>query len=217
MVIPFILSPALCYTSAYCLTKAGFLPEVATSVIWTTPPLLSGFIATGSVRGIIVQLINILISVACYSPFVRLYERHSLDEFGATMDELVEILKKCEETSEEVTLTECEGNAGRLAKLLVTDLQYSLYSSSVDASSDDAENPLVIKYQPQFDNKGKCIGAEALLRWEHARYGSLYPPLVIRLAKESGICTSWRHISLRKLFRTQRAFARRSVRISSSV
>ena len=67
-------------------------------MVWTTPPLLSGYIATGSVRGVVVQLINILISVACYAPFVRLYERRSLDEFGSTMDELVGILKKCEET-----------------------------------------------------------------------------------------------------------------------
>ncbi|MCR5252057.1 MAG: EAL domain-containing protein [Lachnospiraceae bacterium] len=186
MVIPFILSPALCYTSAYCLTKAGFLPEVAANVIWTTPPLLSGYIATDSVRGIIVQLINILISTACYAPFVRLYEKRSLNEFGTAMDELVGILKKSEETTEEVTLTECEGNAGRLAKLLVTDLQDSLHASTEDASSDNTENPLMIKYQPQYDNTGKCIGAEALLRWEHTRYGCIYPPLVIHLAKESG-------------------------------
>ena len=102
------------------------------------------------------------------------------------MDELVGIMKKCEETTEEVTLTECEGNAGRLAKLLAGDLQDSLYASSVRIFPDKAENPLLIKYQPQVDNTGRCIGAEALLRWEHVRYGSLYPPLVIHLAKESG-------------------------------
>ena len=187
MAIPFILSPVLCFTSAYLLTAVGFLPEVSTTVIWTTPPLLSGYIATGSVRGIIVQLINIAISTACYAPFVIRYERRSLDESSASMDELVGILKKCEETTEEVTLTECEGNAGRLAKLLVTDLQDSLYASSVRGFPDKAENSLLIKYQPQVDNTGRCIGAEALLRWEHARYGSLYPPLVIHLAKESGV------------------------------
>ena len=186
MAVPFIMSPALCYTNAYFLTKAGFMPEVNAPVIWTTPPLLSGYIATGSVRGIIVQLINILISTACYAPFVCLYERRSLDEFRTAMDELVGILKKSEETTEKVTLTECEGNAGRLAKLLVTDLRDSLYSSFADDSPDNAGNPLIIKYQPQFDNTGKCIGAEALLRWEHTRYGSIYPPLVIHLAKESG-------------------------------
>ncbi|MBQ5418187.1 MAG: EAL domain-containing protein [Oscillospiraceae bacterium] len=43
-----------------------------------------------------------------------------------------------------------------------------------------------MKYQPQFDNTGHCIGAESLLRWNHTRYGIIYPPLVIHLAKESG-------------------------------
>ena len=186
MILPFILAPALCFTNAFILTRTGFLPEVTNSVIWTTPPLLSGYIATGSVRGILVQLFNILISTACYAPFVVIHEKRSLNEYAASMEELVGILKKCEETMEEVTLTECEGNAGRLAKMLVTDLQGSLHASSVDGNFDDVESPLLIKYQPQFDNRGRCIGAEALLRYDHVRYGIIYPPLVIRLSKESG-------------------------------
>ena len=186
MILPFILAPALCFTNAFILTRTGFLPEVTNSVIWTTPPLLSGYIATGSVRGILFQLFNILISTACYAPFVVIHEKRSLNEYAASMEELVGILKKCEETMEEVTLTECEGNAGRLAKMLVTDLQESLHASSVDGNFDDVESPLLIKYQPQFDNRGRCIGAEALLRYDHVRYGIIYPPLVIRLSKESG-------------------------------
>ena len=186
MILPFILAPALCFTNAFILTRTGFLPEVTNSVIWTTPPLLSGYIATGSVRGILVQLFNILISTACYAPFVVIHEKMSLNEYAASMEELVGILKKCEETMEEVTLTECEGNAGRLAKMLVTDLQESLHASSVDGNFDDVESPLLIKYQPQFDNRGRCIGAEALLRYDHVRYGIIYPPLVIRLSRESG-------------------------------
>ncbi len=186
MLLPFIVSPMLCYSFAYLMSSTGFLPLVTTSVVWTTPPLLSGYLATGSARGIMVQVLNIIVSTACYSPFVILYEKKAMDEFSTSMDELVGILKKSEETTEEVILTECEGNVGRLAKLLISDLQDSLYSSSAADRTDDRESPLRMKYQPQFDNTGKCIGAEALLRWEHMRYGTIYPPLVIRLAKESG-------------------------------
>ncbi len=184
MAIPFVLAPVLCYTSAFLFTRLGFLPEVATSVVWTTPPLFGGFIATGSIRGSIVQIINILISTACYAPFVVLHEKRSLNEYSSAMNELVGVLKRSEETTEEVTLTECEGNVGRLAKLLVSDLQDSLRLSFSDGEKQDS--PLIMKYQPQYDNTGKCIGAEALLRWNHIRYGIVYPPLVIRLAKESG-------------------------------
>ena len=180
MIIPFLLSPILCYTSAFLLTKAGFMPPVTETVAWTTPPFLSGYIATGSVRGIAVQMINIFISFACYAPFVMICEKKSLNEFSSAMNELVGILKKCEETTEEIVLTECEGNVGRLAKLLATDLAVSL------KAPDSAESPLIIKYQPQYDNTGKCIGAESLLRWNHTRFGIIYPPLVVHLAKESG-------------------------------
>ncbi|MBR3020618.1 MAG: PTS sugar transporter subunit IIC/EAL domain-containing protein [Clostridia bacterium] len=186
MLVPFILSPVLCYSNAYLLTKIGFMPQVTQSVAWTTPALLSGYVSTGSGMGVIVQVLNILISMACYAPFVILYEKKSLNEFSAAMNELVGILKKCEETTEEVVLTECEGNAGRLAKLLATDLEASLASSSPDASDHNTESPLMIKYQPQFDNTGHCIGAESLLRWNHKRYGIIYPPLVVHLARESG-------------------------------
>ncbi len=185
MIVPFILAPVLCYTNAYLMTLTGFLPQVTNTVVWTTPALLSGFVATGSARGMAVQLMYILISVVCYSPFVMLYEKKSISESSSAMDELVGILKRCEETTEEVVLTELEGNAGRLAKLLASDLEVSLKESSVNSDTSDTESPLLIKYQPQFDNTGHCIGAESLLRWNHQRYGIIYPPLVVHLAKES--------------------------------
>ena len=186
MLIPFILAPVVCFSNAYILTAVGFMPEVTKEVVWTTPAILSGYVATGSVRGIFVQLMNIALSMACYAPFVVMYEKKALNESSSAMNELVGILKKCEETTEEIVLTECEGNVGRLAKLLATDLEVSLSSTSVEAENSDAVSPLIMKYQPQFDNTGHCIGAESLLRWNHERYGIVYPPLVIHLAKESG-------------------------------
>ncbi|MCR5129032.1 MAG: EAL domain-containing protein [Lachnospiraceae bacterium] len=186
MIIPFVLSPVLTYTNAFVLTRAGFVPPVTQVVTWTTPALLSGYLATGSVNGMLVQLMNIAIAVACYAPFVVIYEKRSIDEYSAAMNDLVGILKKCEETTEEVVLTECEGNAGRLAKLLVNDLEEALKSAVPGEVSEESESPLIIKYQPQFDNNGHCIGAESLLRWNHKRYGIVYPPLVVHLAKESG-------------------------------
>ena len=186
MAVPFILSPVLAYTNAFFMTRIGFVPPVSNEVVWTTPAFMSGFLATGSMKGMLVQLMNILISFACYAPFVVLSEKRAADVYSAEMKKLVDILKKSEETGEEVVLTECEGNVGRLAKHLAVELEASMARSFGDAPSDNVENPLGMKYQPQFDNTGKCIGAEALLRWEHKLYGTVYPPLVIRIAKESG-------------------------------
>jgi EAL domain-containing protein (putative c-di-GMP-specific phosphodiesterase class I) len=186
MLVPFIVAPILSYTNAYFLTKVGFLPPVINTVDWTTPALMSGYLATGSFRGIFVQLCNILLSVGCYAPFVILYEKKTLAECATTLNELVSLLKKSEESNEEVVLMDCKGSAGKLAKLLAAELRTSIAQANADSENDDIENPLLMRYQPQFDNTGRCIGAEALLRWKHSRYDSIYPPLVVHLAKESG-------------------------------
>ena len=205
MAIPFVLAPIICYSNAFLMTKIGFMPMVTSNVVWTVPPFLSGYLATGSFRGVLVQLMNILLSTACYAPFVVIYEKRSLDEYSSAMNELVGILKKCEENTEEVVLTECEGNAGRLAKLLVAELEDSMNSCTPEGPLENVESPLLVKYQPQFDNTGNCIGAEALLRWNHKRYGIVYPPLAIHLAKESG-----------ELYRLDTYIFERSVRDSES-
>jgi EAL domain-containing protein (putative c-di-GMP-specific phosphodiesterase class I) len=43
-----------------------------------------------------------------------------------------------------------------------------------------------MRYQPQFDNTGKCIGVESLTMWNHPVYGTIYPPLIFKLAEEEG-------------------------------
>jgi diguanylate cyclase (GGDEF)-like protein/PAS domain S-box-containing protein len=49
-------------------------------------------------------------------------------------------------------------------------------------------NQLVLHYQPQFDTStNRLIGAEALVRWNHADHGLLFPDNFIALAEESDI------------------------------
>ncbi len=186
MAIPFLLSPILCFSNAFFLTKAGLLPYVTNSVVWTTPPLMSGYMATESFMGVLVQIFNIAISTACYAPFVLLNEKKSYDEFSSSLEALLGVFGKSKEMGEELTLTDYEGNIGRLAKHLANDLEVALVQSTPDTTTEKAENPLLIFYQPQYNRAGKCIGAEALLRWNHMQYGVIAPPLVIEVAKESG-------------------------------
>ena len=186
MIAPFILSPVLCFTNAFVLTKIGFMPYVETTVVWTVPPLMSGFLATGSLKGLIVQLMNIIISMACYAPFVLMYEKRSLNEFAPAMSALIGEVRKTEETTEEVALTEREGTVGRFAKHLAMDIETSLDSLKLDEDAGSAENPMKVCYQTFYDDEGKCIGAEALLRWEHKQYGNVDPDLAIKIARESG-------------------------------
>ena len=54
---------------------------------------------------------------------------------------------------------------------------------------------LEVRYLPIVDvSSGRCVGAEALLRWRHAREGLLSPDLFIALAEETGLIvpiTDW--------------------------
>jgi len=50
------------------------------------------------------------------------------------------------------------------------------------------KNQLTLLYQPQIEiATGKCVGAEALLRWEHPKRGLVSPGIFIPLAEESGL------------------------------
>jgi diguanylate cyclase (GGDEF)-like protein/PAS domain S-box-containing protein len=50
-----------------------------------------------------------------------------------------------------------------------------------------AEGQLVLHYQPQFDDRYRIIGAEALLRWQHPLRGLVPPAEFIPLAEETGL------------------------------
>ena len=67
-----------------------------------------------------------------------------------------------------------EKNAGDLSRAVT------------DAFKDNPGCSLLIEYREQLNSNGERIGAEALLHWEHKRYGAVYPPLVFEIARESG-------------------------------
>ncbi|WP_114969102.1 putative bifunctional diguanylate cyclase/phosphodiesterase [Rhodoferax ferrireducens] len=56
-----------------------------------------------------------------------------------------------------------------------------------DMHRDLADNKFVLHYQIQVDADGTPVGAEALVRWNHARLGMLAPAHFIRLAEATGM------------------------------
>jgi diguanylate cyclase (GGDEF)-like protein len=50
-----------------------------------------------------------------------------------------------------------------------------------------ARGELVLFYQPQINTEGKCLSAEALLRWHHPERGSVSPSEFIPIAEESAL------------------------------
>ena len=74
--IPFVLTPMVNYTIAYVAVLSGIVPQIVNAeVTWTTPVFISGFQATGSAAGSILQLLLLCVGTAVYAPFVRLEDR----------------------------------------------------------------------------------------------------------------------------------------------
>lgn len=51
-------------------------------------------------------------------------------------------------------------------------------------------NELELYFQPQVDDAGRMIGAEALLRWHHPELGDIAPDTFIPVAEETGLIHS---------------------------
>jgi len=176
MCIPFILAPMVTYTISYIAFATGLVPIIYTYTVWAMPVFASGYLSTESVAAIILQVINIIAGTLVYYPFIKILDRQGQMRTKGDMQYLVRCVKECEAFNKQLTLVYLPGTAGMLAKSLGSDLKQALEKGTVN-----------VFYQPQYNNEDKCIGAEALLRWEHPTFGMMYPPLVIKLADEFGI------------------------------
>jgi len=176
MMLPFILVPLLNYLTAYTATALGFLPVVCRTVEWTTPPLFSGWYATGSAAGTAVQAVCILIGVLVYLPFVKAYERSVNAALHSEYDGMVRALKESEASNSAASVFLHRGRTRRFCRMLTEELTAALSQGRVN-----------MYYQPQYDNQRRLVGMEALLRWNHTVFGMVYPPLIIKLAEAGGI------------------------------
>lgn len=174
MLIPFLIVPVVCYLTSYTAMSIGLVPLTISQVEWTIPIVLGGYLGTGSIIGSLLQLFNLVIGVLIYRPFIIKYEKQQLVSAQNDYKNLVAIFKEHERNHKEVKLTELPGQNGVFAKALASDLINSIDNHTIN-----------IYYQPQYNYKNECIGVEALLRYDFANIGYIYPPLVIKLAKES--------------------------------
>lgn len=176
LAIPFILTPVMCYLIAYGATAAGLVPALTQEITWSTPILVSGYMATGSIRGAILQLVCVVVGIGIYLPFLRINKRARENYAKEQVKKLVKELQEKEEQNEAPRFLTRADRLGLISRMLLQDLQTAL-----------EKDELYMVYQPQIDADGQCLGAEALLRWNHPLYGFIYPPLILYLAKEGGL------------------------------
>lgn len=174
--IPFIIVPLVNMLVAYAAMATGLVPPTIVDVSWTTPPIVGGYVATGSIAGALLQLVNLAIGVALYLPFLRRYERLADERDCREYRSLLSLFMDAERSQREVRLVTASGALGTVARAIAEDIHRAVLDRSFS-----------LYYQPQFDAAGGAVGAEALLRFDHSVYGPIYPPLVIELAQESGL------------------------------
>lgn len=76
LLIPFIIVPMVNAIITYTAMRLGWVPLCTGAVVpWTTPPIISGFLATNSIAASILQAINLVIDIAIYLPFLTAYNQ----------------------------------------------------------------------------------------------------------------------------------------------
>jgi lactose/cellobiose-specific phosphotransferase system IIC component len=185
MMIPFLATPLVCYSVAYFALSSGLVPLITSEVTWTTPILIGGYVATGSVAGSILQLVNLCLGVMIYTPFIFMLEADEAERAKGYFEDFVKYFKENEQNLATVSLIDHKEQYSDFAKTLCGDLYHDL-------------KRIKLYYQPQYHYDGHCLGVEALMRWEHSDYGMIYPPLAIKLAADGGFLAELEEAVLRK-------------------
>jgi len=193
--IPFVLTPLFQTLAAYTAIVLGFVPYTTSDVVWTTPALVGGFVATGSIAGVVMQLVNLVLGTTLYYPFVKLSELLRERQGKLALNGLLHTSTGSAVGPNGRKCIDRPGEEGRLAKALATDLLVALKSC----------DQLFLEYQPQVDVvKNRVRGVEALLRWNHPAYGRIPPPVAVALAEDTG-CIDELGLCVLKLACRQRA------------
>lgn len=185
--IPFLFIPVFLTVISYIAINLGIVPNTTNVVERATPVLLSGFIATGSIKGSLLQLFNLIFGTLCYIPFVRMSEAVSGARMKNNLGKVCDTFKQNESRGLPSSLMNRHDDIGNTARFLADDLEYDLQNNKVS-----------IFYQPQLDYEGNIFGVEALLRWNHDNFGLIYPPLVISLAEEAQLIDKLGYLILDK-------------------
>ena len=83
LLVPFVLAPIVNVVVTYLAMASGLVPLTRTVATWTMPPIISGFLTTGSFMGSALQILLIVLDVLLYLPFFLAVEkRFKQEELG---------------------------------------------------------------------------------------------------------------------------------------
>lgn len=172
MLIPFLLVPLMTATVFRVCFEMGWVQWQGGATIWSTPVLMGGYLATGQWQGAALQGFCILLSFSLYFPFLNFYQRKQAKDEALQCKVMLADLEAATNLS---TVYASQTQQGRFSRILVADLKEDLHKGRFE-----------LHYQPKVDANYRVVGAEALFRWHHRRYGQISPTLAIKLAEISG-------------------------------
>lgn len=175
MLLPFLLTPLVLTLTSTLAVKLGLVPIVTQSVEWTVPIVLSGYRATGSIAGSVLQLFHVCLGVCIYIPFVRRSEQIQTAHFQQAVRQMEQDMAIGDKSGILPVYLHHSYPGNYYARTLAMDLKNAL-----------ERKQLQLFYQAQVTDCNELHGAEALLRWKHPVAGYIAPPVLIELAYENG-------------------------------
>ena len=83
MILPFLLVPIVIVTLNYFSMYLGLVAKpTGVFLPWTTPPLIQGWLITGHISGAVLQLVDIVVAMFVYYPFIRIMDKRMFDSEG---------------------------------------------------------------------------------------------------------------------------------------
>lgn len=156
-IIPFITVPIINFICAYTFISFGFLSFENINVPWTTPPLFSGYLLTGSWIGTLYQFFIIVLGIFIYKPFLN--KKRGRPYIGN--DNQLQILKSVYNDSLRV-------HQDRTKEQLQIENDLNKI----------VNGKLLLYYQPQIDIRNNTVyGFEALLRLSENK--QIHPPVFL--------------------------------------
>lgn len=77
---PFVFNRIVRAIISYIAMSSGLVNLCQANIAWTMPTILSGFLATGSISGALLQVVLLAVDVVIYYPFVKAYDKVCCEE-----------------------------------------------------------------------------------------------------------------------------------------
>lgn len=186
LIIPFILTPALGIIIAYAATAMHFMNECVVYIPWTTPPLLSGYLATaGDWRAILVQALILILGVLLYIPFVKINDVVMAKRW---------VKSKGEDENEEDLISMQRRNVnqyagGKMKKAAQADgVEVSIEAKSLADAKKEIQEANIVLLGPQIryelENVKKLAGSVPVEAIDMRDYGMMNGEKVLKHAME---------------------------------